>query len=124
MWWQVAAAGIAGSLAAGVAAFFIRRKTAAEVIRIHAEVRRMDVDTAERVVHLTAEHMEGVVEELNRVGIKLVELERRLTESDKDRERLSRQVAALQRHIDILETEMRSHGMEPPPRPRTGSRGL
>lgn len=117
---EIVAAILASSaLTAGVSAVLVRRKTKAEVGKLDAETRSIAVEAAERAVRITTDRMEAMAVELERLGIKVLELEQRLHDSDNERERLRRQVERLHRHIDSLEAQMRAGGIDPPPRPRS-----
>lgn len=99
-------------LASLITGWFLRRSRA-------AEVESLQVTTAAKVVALTAGQFDEFAKEISELKLQVLDLERRLNESDTDREFLRRQLGDLHDHIDELEAQMRKHGIDPPPRPRT-----
>jgi chromosome segregation ATPase len=108
-------AAILGSsaLATLITMWFSRRKLA-------AEVDSLEVQTATRVVELVSEQLRAMGLEIERLALKVIDLERRLNESDTDRHLLRAHIERLHTHIDALELLMRREGIDPPPRPRLG----
>lgn len=82
--------------------------------------RKAKAEATDLIADAAASVTQTMRAEIERLTERIADLERRVSESDREGARLRRKLAALHRHVDQLEAIMTAAGLEPPERPRHG----